>query len=185
MRWAFLYLKTTFALTSPKSNICCYYSKYFLKQNNTLLPALDLNKSEGENRNSPCACPQVKHIENEHCKYLNILVVRNTTLICSDFPQLQVNTKKYWGRGGNRDFQKMGKISKIVSEKHSTIIRSLWAPNPSCWDSGFWGWLEDRSPSQRLLVLCWQQHLAQWDFFSYVANIVRHEALRVRLLQTI
>ena len=36
--------------------------------------------------------------------------------------------------------------------------------NPSFWDGGIWGWLEDESPPWRLLVTLWRPHLAQDQF---------------------
>ena len=53
-------------------------------------------------------------------------------------------------------------IQKLYHDQQLRVHGGLC--NPSYWDSGIWGWLEDRSPPCRLLVLLWRPHLAQDQF---------------------
>ena len=59
------------------------------------------------------------------------------------------------------------KLKSLHLEKNAcnTLGKSQWVLgrlfNPSYWDNGIRGWLEDWSTSKRLLVSLWRPHLAQ------------------------
>jgi len=91
-----------------------------------------------------------------------------------------------WTNGTHREFKGKGliKLSLVGASlsmqslhvclrccKKSPLLQAWLIPgvrgglcNPSYWDGGVWGWLEDGSPPWRLLVPLWWLHLTQDQF---------------------